>query len=47
MIDLRLEETQLSKLKENLEFAISNMEDSLTEIFNEYMKEDEQEDTDI
>lgn len=47
LIDLRLEETQLSKLKENLEFAISNMEDSLTEIFNEYMKEDEQEDTDI
>ena len=46
LIDLRLEEKQLSKLKENLEFAISNMEDSLTEIFNEYM-EAEDEETDI
>lgn len=47
LIDLRLGEEQLSKLKENLEFAISNLEESLTEIYNEYMTEDEQEDTDI
>ena len=46
LIDLRLEEKQLTKLKENLEFAISNMEQSLTEIFNEYM-EAEDEETDI
>lgn len=43
LIDLRLDETRLNKLKENLEFAISNMEDSLTEIFNEYMEETENE----
>lgn len=47
LIDLRLEETQLSKLKENLEFAISNLEESLTEIYTEYMKEDEQEEPEL
>lgn len=43
LIDLRLEETQLNRLKENLEFAISNMEESLTEISNEYMNEEPEE----
>jgi hypothetical protein len=48
LIDLRLEDAQLTKLKENLEFAISNMEDSLMEIYDEYMaEEDEEEITDL
>lgn len=49
LIDLRLEEEQLSKLKENLEFAISNLEQSLMEIYDEYMaaEENEEENTDL
>lgn len=49
LIELRLEEEQLKKLKENLEFAVSNLEDSLIEIYDEYMAEETngEEDTDI
>ena len=41
LIDLRLDEKQLKTLKENLDFALLNMEDDLSEILNEYMTEDD------
>lgn len=41
LISLRLDEKQLKTLKENLDFALSNMEDDLSEILNEYMTEDD------
>ena len=41
LIDLHLEEKQLKKLNENLDFALSNLEEGLNEILNEYMNEDD------
>lgn len=41
LIDLHLEEKQLKKLKENLDFALSNMEEGLSEILNDYINEDD------
>ena len=41
LIDLHLEEKQLKKLNENLEFALSNMEDGLSEILNDYVNEED------
>ena len=41
LIDLHLEEKQLKKLNENLEFALTNLEEGLNEILNEYMNEEE------
>lgn len=41
LIELRLEEKQLKKLNENLEFALSNMEDGLSEILNDYVNDEE------
>ena len=41
LIDLHLEEKQLKKLNENLDFALSNMEEGLSEILNEYMNDEE------
>ena len=41
LIDLHLEEKQLKKLNENLEFALENMEISLTDILNENVNEEE------
>lgn len=47
LIDLRLEEKTLNLLKENLEFAISNLEESLNETYDEYMNKDEETESDI
>ena len=41
LIDLHLEEKQLNKLNENLNFALSNMEEGLNEILNDYVNEDD------
>ena len=41
LIELRLEEKQLKKLNENLDFALSNMEDGLSEILNDYVNDEE------
>ena len=41
LIELRLEEKQLKKLNENLEFALENMETSLSDILNENITEDD------
>ena len=41
LIDLHLEEKQLKKLNENLDLALENMEEGLTEILNEYMNDEE------
>ena len=41
LIDLHLEEKQLKKLNENLEFALTNLEEGLNEILNEYMNDEE------
>ena len=41
LIELRLEEKQLKKLNENLEFALENMEEGLNEILNENITEDD------
>ena len=41
LIDLHLEEKQLKKLNENLDFALENMEIGLTEILNDYVNEEE------
>lgn len=41
LIDLHLEEKQLNKLNENLNFALSNMEEGLNEILNEYINDEE------
>ena len=41
LIELHLEEKQLKKLNENLDFALSNMEDGLSEILNDYINEDD------
>lgn len=39
LIDLHLEEKQLKKLTENLNFALENMEEGLNEILQEHMDE--------
>ena len=41
LIELRLEEKQLKKLNENLDFALENMEEGLNEILNEYVNDEE------
>ena len=41
LIDLHLEEKQLKTLNENLGFALSNMEEGLNEILNDYVNEDD------
>ena len=41
LIDLHLEEKQLKTLNENLDFALSNMEEGLNEILNDYVNEDD------
>ena len=41
LIDLHLEEKQLKTLNENLDFALSNMEEGLNEILNDYINEDD------
>ena len=41
LIDLHLEEKQLKKLNENLDFALENMGTSLSDILNEYMNDEE------
>ena len=41
LIDLHLEEKQLKKLNENLDFALENMETSLSEILNDYVNDEE------
>lgn len=41
LIDLHLEEKQLNRLNENLDFALSNMEEGLSEILNDYINEDD------
>ena len=43
LIDLHLEEKQLKKLNENLDFALTNLEEGLNEILNDYVNEDENE----
>lgn len=43
LIELHLEENKLKTLNENLNFALENMETSLSEILNEYMNDDENE----
>ena len=39
LIDLHLEEKQLKKLNENLDFALANMEEGLNDILQEHMYE--------
>ena len=39
LIELRLEEKQLKKLNENLDFALENMEEGLSDILNENITE--------
>ena len=41
LIDLHLDEKQLKKLNENLDFALENMETSLSDILNENITEDD------
>lgn len=41
LIDLHLEENQLNKLTENLNFALENMKEGLNEILNEYVNDEE------
>lgn len=41
LIDLHLEEKQLNRLNENLNFALENMEEGLNEILNDYINEDD------
>lgn len=41
LIDLHLEEKQLNKLNENLNFALENMEEGLNEILTDYINEDD------
>ena len=41
LIDLHLEEKQLKTLNENLEFALTNLEEGLNEILNDYVNEDD------
>ena len=41
LIDLHLEEKQLKKLNENLEFALTNLEEGLNEILNDYVNEED------
>lgn len=41
LISLRLDEKQLKTLNENLDFALSNMEEGLSEILNDYINEDD------
>lgn len=41
LIDLHLDEKQLKKLNENLDFALENMETSLSEILNDNITEDD------
>lgn len=41
LIDLHLEEKQLNKLNENLNFALSNLEEGLNEILTDYINEDD------
>ena len=43
LIDLRLDEKQLKKLNENLEFALENMEEGLSDILTNYVNDDEDE----
>ena len=41
LIDLHLEEKQLKKLNENLDLALSNLEEGLNEILNNYVNNEE------
>ena len=41
LIELHLEEKQLKKLNENLDFALTNLEEGLNEILNDYVNEDD------
>ena len=41
LIELRLEEKQLKKLNENLDLALSNLEEGLNEILNDYVNDDD------
>ena len=41
LIDLHLEEKQLKKLNENLDFALENMEEGLNGILNDYVNEED------
>ena len=41
LIDLHLEEKQLKKLNENLDFALSNLEEGLNGILNDYVNDEE------
>ena len=41
LIDLHLEEKQLKKLNENLDFALENMEEGLSDILTDYVTEDD------
>ena len=41
LIELRLEEKQLKKLNENLDLALSNLEEGLNEILNENVNEED------
>lgn len=41
LISLRLDEKQLKTLNENLDYALSNMEEGLSEILNDYINEDD------
>ena len=41
LIDLQLEEKQLSKLNENLDLVLENLKEGLNEILNEYMNDEE------
>ena len=41
LIDLHLEEKQLKKLNENLDLALSNMEEGLSDILTDYVTEDD------
>lgn len=43
LIDLHLDDAQVKKLNENLEFALQNMQQSLDDIRKEYLSEDEDE----
>ena len=41
LIDLHLDEKQLKKLNENLDFALENMEEGLSDILNENITDDD------
>ena len=41
LIDLHLDEKQLKKLNENLDFALENMEEGLSDILTDYVNDEE------